>query len=178
MWTQELNLKRLIAMNNLTYSQAKLQLSHASHTKERHDTAFRHTIPQASLYGQFYPEGILQSSKSTDPTLSTDASNVGFSTAKTFSSVNSSPRKRLLSEANSGPSQNKLRPIRNVIKILQGLLRTTPTKTVSPMAIYYSQFHPDKTLSVMGALLRCVNGRLDVRTLHQPPATLRQLQAH
>ncbi|KAJ8873117.1 hypothetical protein PR048_026734 [Dryococelus australis] len=140
MWTLELDIKHLMAMNNLTYRQAKLQLSPASHPKERHDAAFRHTIPQASQKSQFFPQ------------------------AKTFLAVINSLRKRLLSD-----SQNKLRPIRNVIKIPQGLLHTTPTKAVSPMAIYYPQFHPDKTPSVNGALLRYDNGRLD--NSHSPSAS-------
>ncbi|KAJ8888470.1 hypothetical protein PR048_007960 [Dryococelus australis] len=156
-----MDIKRLMAMNNLTYRQVKLQLSPASHPKERHDTAFCHAIPQASQYSQFFPQGILQSSKHTDPAPSTATSNFGFSSAKTFLAVINSPRKRFLSEATSGPSQNKLRPIWNAIKIPQGHLHTIPTKTVSPMVIHYSQFHPDKTLSVNGALLHCNNGRLD-----------------
>ncbi|KAJ8897738.1 hypothetical protein PR048_003088 [Dryococelus australis] len=76
-----------MATNNLTYHQVKLQLSPASLPKEQHDTVFRNAIPQASQHGQFFPQGILQSSKRTDPAPSTAASNVGFSTAKTFSGV-------------------------------------------------------------------------------------------
>ncbi|KAJ8875005.1 hypothetical protein PR048_022895 [Dryococelus australis] len=128
--------------------------------EERHDNAFRHAIPEASQYVKIFSQGILQSSKPTDPTPSTAANNVGFSSAKTFWAVINFPRK-LLSEATCGPSQNKLRPFQIVIKILQGLLCTTPTNIVSPMAIYYYQFNSDKTSSVNGALLHCDNGRLD-----------------
>ncbi|KAJ8896848.1 hypothetical protein PR048_002194 [Dryococelus australis] len=112
-----------MAMNNLTHRQTKLQLSPASHPKERYDTAFGHAIPQASQYGQFFPQGILQSSKPTDPAPSTAASNVGFPSTKTFSAVINYLCKPLLSEATSGPSQNKLRPIRNTPSVNGALLR-------------------------------------------------------
>ncbi|KAJ8875906.1 hypothetical protein PR048_023813 [Dryococelus australis] len=157
MWTLESDMKCLMAMNNLTYHQDKLQLSSASHPKERHDTVFRHAIQQP-----------------TDPALSTATSNVGFSSAKTFSVVLNSPRKRLLSEATSGPRQNKLRPIQNDIKILQGLLRTTPTKLsrqwLSTVFNFILSRHSQSM--VIFAVIMVV---WITRTLHQAPATLHQL---